>query len=287
MDKTRPLSLTLCGLVCVPLMSCVWASTYEELEKDHNALKQNLVDSQKELSTAQSEIDSLNTKRASLQQALQQTEQERNRLAKEQERLSEELASVVKDKSKMQTSVEEMKSALAELAKRKAAAERRISEYKSLLSRFQALIDAGKLKVKIVDGRMVVELATDVLFDSGSARLSDDGKEAIAEVSEVLATIPGRKFQVEGHTDNVPIHTPKYPSNWELAAARSLTVVKAMVDSGMSTESISAASYGENKPAQDNESKEGRAANRRIEIVLLPDLSSLPGFDELSKVAGS
>jgi chemotaxis protein MotB len=69
-----------------------------------------------------------------------------------------------------------------------------------LLGKFKKLIDAGKLKVKIVDGRMVVELATDVLFDSGSAKLSDAGKAAIVEVSQVLATIGERSFQVEGHT---------------------------------------------------------------------------------------
>jgi chemotaxis protein MotB len=106
-------------------------------------------------------------------------------------------------------------------------------------------------------------------------------------VSEVLASIPERKFQVEGHTDDVPIKTAQYPSNWELAAARSMMVVKEMVTAGMPPERISAASFGEFKPALANDTPEGRAANRRIEIVLVPDLSSLPGFDELSRVSGS
>ena len=150
---------------------------------------------------------------------------------------------------------------------------------------FQSLIDAGKLKVEIVDGRMVVVLASDVLFASGSANLSRDGKSAIGEVAALLADIPDRKFQIEGHTDNVPIRTAVYPSNWELASARALTVLKTMLEAGMPADRISAASFGDSKPARDNETPEGKAANRRIEIVVTPDLSTLPGFEELNRVA--
>lgn len=275
------------GLVTGLAVGCVSSGTHEELQKDHDALKKSLGQTNEALTQAQSDNDKLKGKVMSLQQALEAAEGERDRLATEQERLSNELAAVVKDKSRLTASVEEMQKALSDLAKRKAAAEKRIAEYKSLLARFKSLIDAGKLKVKIVDGRMVVELATDILFASGSAGLSKDGKAAIAEVAQVLATIPDRKFQVEGHTDNVPIKTPKFPTNWELAAARALTVVKEMVEASMPAERISAASFGEHKPALANDTPEGRAANRRIEIVLLPDMSTLPGFDELSRAAGS
>ena len=138
---------------------------------------------------------------------------------------------------------------------------------------------------EIVDGRMVVVLASDVLFASGSANLSRDGKSAIGEVAALLADIPDRKFQIEGHTDNVPIRTAVYPSNWELASARALTVLKTMLEAGMPADRISAASFGDSKPARDNETPEGKAANRRIEIVVTPDLSTLPGLEELNRVA--
>lgn len=90
-----------------------------------------------------------------------------------------------------------------------------------------------------------------------------------------------RRVQVEGHTDNVPIHNAQFPSNWELASARALVVVRAMMTAGMSSDAISAASYGEFHPAASNDDATGRATNRRIEVVLQPDLSTLPGFDEL------
>ena len=195
----------------------------------------------------------------------------------------DEKAALVNDKAKLKGNVEEMKAALSELEARKAVVEARVAEYQSLLQRFKKLIDAGKLSVKIVDGRMVVALATDVLFSSGSAELSADGSTAIAEVSAVLASIPDRDFQVEGHTDNVPIKTEKYPSNWELASARALTVVRTMIGAGMPATRVSAASYGEFKPVAANDSADGKKANRRIEIVVVPDLSNLPGFDELKK----
>ena len=158
--------------------------------------------------------------------------------------------------------------------------------FKGLLAKFKKLIDSGKLRVKIVDGRMVLELPTDVLFSSGKAKLSDEGTIAIQVIAAVLATIPGRRYQVEGHTDNVPIKTSRYPSNWELAAARAIGVTKAMIVAGMPGETISAASFGQFRPLSTNDTAEGKATNRRIEIVLVPDLSSLPGFDELNTAVG-
>ncbi|AKU89711.1 OmpA family protein [Vulgatibacter incomptus] len=196
-----------------------------------------------------------------------------------------EKAQLLKDQTALRASVEEMESALRELNRRKMETDARIAEYKNLLARFQSLIDAGKLRVKIVEGRMVVELPTDVLFRSGQATLSKEGQDAIAEVAQLLAEIPDRRFQVEGHTDNVPIATAQYPSNWDLAAARALRVVRTMVDSGMPPERISAASFGQYAPVTSNDAKEGRDSNRRIEIVVVPDLSSLPGFDELNRVS--
>jgi chemotaxis protein MotB len=158
-----------------------------------------------------------------------------------------------------------------------------VQEFRSLLARFRALIDAGKLKVRIVDGRMVVVLATDVLFGSGSATLSKEGRSAVSEVAQVLASIPRRGFQVEGHTDAVPIATAQFASNWELAAARAITVTRAMVEAGLPATRVSAASYADTRPVASN-GADGKAQNRRIDITIVPDLSALPGFDELNRL---
>ena len=84
---------------------------------------------------------------------------------------------------------------------------------------------------------------------------------------------------------NVAIATGIFPSNWELASARAVNVVKTMIENGMPAERVSAASFAETSPARPNTTAEGKAANRRIAIVVVPDLSSLPGYEELQKFA--
>jgi len=144
--------------------------------------------------------------------------------------------------------------------------------YEEVLSRFRSLIDAGRLSVSIARGRMVINLPQDILFASGSADIGSDGRGTLVEVAGVLAEIEDRRFQVEGHTDDRPISTPQFPSNWELAAARALSVVKLLVANGVPPESLSGAGYGEFQPVAVNETVEGRRLNRRIEIVMLPNL---------------
>jgi chemotaxis protein MotB len=259
--------------VSIALAGCVTQGTFDALQAEHDKTVHSLADRDKEVADLKASLAAEQAKSADAAARIS--------------KLEGDLANTLKDRSSLQASVEEMKNALAELQKRKVEADARIAEFRGLLDKFKSLIDAGKLKVKIADGRMVVELATDVLFASGSARLSDEGKAAVIEVSGVLASIPNRAFQVEGHTDNVPISTAQYRSNWDLASARAITVLKAMAEAGMPENRISAASYGESKPARANDSPEGKSANRRIEIVVVPDLSSLPGFDELKHVSGS
>lgn len=257
--------------------ACVTQGTYDTLKGQKDALDATLAEKNQALAKADDRAKSL--------EAQLVTEQNRVKdLSARINRLSGEMAATTKDKSRLQASVENMARALADLEKRRAEAEARVAEFKNLLARFRSLIDAGKLKVKIVDGRMVVVLATDILFASGSASLSKDGRSAIAEVAGVLKTIPQRAFQVEGHTDTVPISSAQYPSNWELAAARAITVLKTMVDAGLPANRVSAASIGETRPVAPNDSPEGKAQNRRIEIIIVPDLSTLPGFEELKRV---
>lgn len=199
--------------------------------------------------------------------------------------LEGKLLNTTKDRGQLQASLDEMRKAMEEMKSRQAEQKKRLQEFADLTRRFKKLTDAGTLSVRIVDGKMVVSLGSDVLFPAGSAKLSKEGVSAMKEVAAQLASIPGKKFQVEGHTDNMPISTPVFPSNWELASARALSVVRMMIDSGMPADRVSAASYADTHPVQPNETPEGRAANRRVAIVVVPDLSSLPGYEELQKYA--
>lgn len=214
-----------------------------------------------------------------------QVAQEKNATETRLRETEEKLIATAKDRGQLRTSLDEMKKAMEEMRQRQAEERKRLKEFQDLTQRFKKLTDSGTLSVKMIDGKMVVSLGSDVLFPSGSAKLSAAGSDAIKEVTAQLASIPGKRYQIEGHTDNVPISTAMFPSNWELASARALNVVKAMVDGGMPADRVSAASYGDTQPVKPNDSAEGKAANRRIAIVVVPDLSSLPGYDELQKLS--
>ncbi len=138
------------------------------------------------------------------------------------------------------------------------------------------MIDAGKLKVVLRKGRMIIVLPNDVLFDSGKTSIKADGKAALAQVAKLLATIPDREFLVAGDTDNVRIHTERFPSNWELSTQRAVEVVEFLISNGMKPESLAAAGYGEFDPVAPNDTPANRALNRRIEIVLQPNIAELP-----------
>lgn len=261
--------LLLFGLLALSA-GCVTKTEYNKLKKDRD--------------DKAARVQTLDAALAAEKQTVASLTAERERLAADLERRQTELANMLKDKSQLEASLDEMQAALRVVEERKRAAEARVNEFKQLLARFKPLMDSGRLRVKISDGRMIVEVGTDILFASGSANLSPEGKAAIQEVTAVLASIEGKRFQVEGHTDNVPIKTSRYPTNWELASDRALTVVKTMIEAGMGPERVSGASFGEFKPAGPNDTDAGKAGNRRIEIVVVPDLSSLPGFEELQKM---
>lgn len=175
-----------------------------------------------------------------------------------------------------------------ELRERERQANERLATFRAMLERFRSMIDSGRLRVSIVRNRMVVELPDNVLFDSGQAELKPEGAATLAEVATVLSSIEGRVFQIAGHTDNVPIRSRRYGSNWELSTARAVVVARYMIETaGMPADRISAAGYADTVPIESNDTEEGRARNRRIEIVLMPNLDELPDLSSLMSSSGS
>jgi chemotaxis protein MotB len=149
--------------------------------------------------------------------------------------------------------------------------------YEDMIGRFQSLIDGGQVSVNIVRGRMVIQLPQDILFASGSANIGAEGRRTLQEVGSVIAELDDREFQVEGHTDDVPISTERFPSNWELSSARALSVVRLLIQAGVNPERVSGAGFGEFQPVASNDDAAGRRRNRRIEIVMLPNLDVIAG----------
>lgn len=125
----------------------------------------------------------------------------------------------------------------------------------------------GLVEIDRKDGRIEVRMKSKMLFDSGSARLSNAVLRALRDVGRILQPLEN-PIRVEGHTDDVPINTIEYPSNWELSAARAASVVHFFSRIGVPPDRLAAVGYGEHRPLADNTSEEGRAANRRVTLVI-------------------
>lgn len=197
--------------------------------------------------------------------------------------LQDELSAAGAESGNLKSTLAEKNRALAELRARERQAQERLQVFQKMIDQFKSMIDSGKLRVRIVRGRMVVELAENILFDSGKDKLKREGQAALKEVAGVLASIENRDFQITGHTDNIPIHSRKFPSNWELSTSRAVTVTRFLGDSGVDPTRLSAAGYADTQPVASNSDPAGRQQNRRIEIVLMPNLEELPDLSSLAK----
>lgn len=162
----------------------------------------------------------------------------------------------------------QLEQAASKLAAEKSALEKKSAEYESLSRSLAGEIQSGRIQISELQGKMTVRLAEKVLFPSGSATLAKDGKATLGKVADAFKDLKDRIVRVEGHTDNVPIQSAAFPSNWELSAARAIAVVRFLQGAGVDPAKLAAAGYAEWQPIAPNDTPEGRAQNRRIEISL-------------------
>ncbi|MEQ1501941.1 MAG: OmpA family protein [Myxococcota bacterium] len=159
------------------------------------------------------------------------------------------------------------------------------SFYTDLLDEFRPQLEAEDAELIVYPDRLSLALAQDVTFDSGSARLTAAGDDTLASLAALLERHPDRRFHVEGHTDDVPIDTARYASNWELGAARAARVVESLIAAGVPADRLAVTSYGETQPLVANADPDSRRLNRRVEISFQPTLEELPGHRRLVDAA--
>lgn len=129
---------------------------------------------------------------------------------------------------------------------------------------------SGQVILQMEERGLVVRLQDSVLFDSGKAALKASALAVLDRLAETLLAIPNH-IRIEGHTDNLPINTPQFPSNWELSGARASNVLRYLTERrGLPVKRLSFAGYGEHRPVADNTTAEGRSRNRRVDIVIFP-----------------
>jgi chemotaxis protein MotB len=165
--------------------------------------------------------------------------------------------------------IEELSSQLDELARSKGILEQKLGQE----------INDKQIKLQMMEKGLVITVVGDLLFDSGKAKIRSEAFPLLNKVSEVLKDNMAQfNIGIEGHTDNVPIKQSGWKSNWELSTARALSVLHYLAsDQGIQPERLSAIGYGEYRPVTSNDTKDGRKQNRRVEIVILPNITKVKG----------
>ncbi len=242
----KSVTLAVTGLALAATVGCATVSR-ERYDTDIVGLKKQL----KELETKNA---SLFGDKGTLQGALDRCTSEANALKSSGKALDANLSNALKR-------IQELENI--------AAAQKAV--FDKLRAQLDGLVQAGKLTVSIVRGQFTVQMADKILFDSGKFEVKDAGKETLVELTRILGSLSGRSWQVSGHTDA----DGGDDYNWRLSGNRSKAVIEFMIENGMPPDRISFAGYGKHAPAAPNDTPENKALNRRIEIVLIPDLDAL------------
>jgi chemotaxis protein MotB len=143
--------------------------------------------------------------------------------------------------------------------------------------KFSALIGERLIQVTSNELWLQIELKDSIIFSSGSADTSEQSRKIFDEIASILADY-SNPVQVEGFTDNVPINSVRYPTNWELSTARASAIVKHLAAKGVAPERLAAVGYGEYQPVASNDSEQGRAQNRRVTIMIAKRKMDRPGI---------
>jgi chemotaxis protein MotB len=226
------------------LSGCVSQSKYRTLEETASAER---AASQREIATLQSQKENL--------------EKEKEQRESETKTLNDRLTQM--EKQATETS-----------AQKDAEINRLKGTYEDLVKDLKSEIEKGEIKVTQTQNKLSVNLVEKVLFDSGKAEVKSQGKAVLKKVGNILQSVQDKEIRIEGHTDNIPIGgtlRQQFPTNWELSTQRATNVLRFLQEeAGVDGKRLLAVGYGQFRPITSNETPEGRAENRRIEIVLTP-----------------
>ncbi len=245
--------------------------------------------SQEEWDQKLREIDTLTQQLRAQQQQSQKAEADHRAALSEIQELKKKLLERGVNLDNLTQNLEEQKRALKEYEARANQLEQIRKRFELLRTKLEKLTELG-LSVEVRDNRMLIQLPGDVLFDSGKDKLTDEGQAILAQVARIIREdedLLRREFQVAGHTDNVPLKRGPYRDNWGLSAMRARSVLVYLVsqdeEGGMlPEENWSASGYGSTDPVANNDTEEGRARNRRVELVVLPNVEEMLNLNSLA-----
>lgn len=248
------------------------------LENDLAALQKKYADLQTENHTLRRDLDTLRDRATILEGEAKRRQADLEGLEKILAARTDENSRIIGElREKISTLEQENESLKSELVAARQQKEEQVRQmgrtYEDLLEKMKNEISQGQVTISELRGKLTVNLVDEILFDSGKAEVKPEGVEVLKKVLEVLKTVQDKAIRIEGHTDNVQIVgklTQRFPTNWELSAARAITVARLLQQEGIDPTILSATAYGEYHPVAGNDTEEGKARNRRIEIVLVP-----------------
>jgi chemotaxis protein MotB len=271
--KKIPFLALLSVILAVSFTSCVSTKKYrasvawvEQLQRDSLTALHQLNDCNASLNDVKADRASLQNKNSSLSNKNNSLESQNTSVTNDLNSLSAESKMTIADQAKRLKNLQDMVQAQKDV----------MLKLKNTISDALMKYKADELSVYIKDGNVYVSLQEKLLFKSGSDVVDPKGKEALKSLSLVLNNTKDITVIIEGHTDNVPIKTSQFKDNWDLSTARATSILRIMTkDDGFDVNRISASGKGEFHPVKDNDTVEGRASNRRTEIILSPDLKEL------------
>ena len=230
--------------------------------------------------TLSQSIGELRRKTADLEAENGRLRQESAALRKAQEEKARQLGQVEGERDKLRQDLAGERSAAgklqADLAAQKKAQEEKVEKvsatYEGLLEKMKGEIAKGEVTISELKGKLTLNMVDSILFDSGKSEVKTEGLAVLQKVVSILKDVRDKAIRIEGHTDNVQIGgalARLYPTNWELSAARAINVTRYLQKQGVDSASLAAVAHGENRPIAGNDTQDGRAKNRRIEIVLV------------------
>lgn len=270
--EARPRTRTGGALACAALVSllatgCVTRGTHEEIVGD-----------------LESQVRSLESENQDLKRSNRSLDEERVRLIDEMEDLRQERETLTRDIAKLSKTKELLSEHLRKREEQVEELSKTTATYRKLVTDLESEVSAGQITIEQLRDGIRLNLPQDILFRSGAAQLEGTGVAVLRKVSDRLKKID-HTVEVQGHTDDVPLSAAlakRYGTNWELAAARASSVVRLFEDAGIDPRRLTAVSHGEYAPVASNDTPEGRARNRRIEIYLIPEGSAAAAPAEAS-----
>ncbi|GFE57724.1 OmpA family protein [Geobacter sp. AOG1] len=281
----KSLLLVLFLVITASQWGCVSLGRFEQKEQEAQTLDKNLQELQKKYQDLNSENDGLKARVAKLTGEVEGLGKEKEKLTADNRELDKVLKS---SKSESLDKIAELRQKITDLegensrlrddvAKLQKAKEEEVQKtsktYEELLEKMKGEISKGEVTISELKGKLTVNMLNEILFDSGKAEVKAEGLEVLQKVIDILKTVQDKAIRIEGHTDNnqiVGALTKKYATNWELSAARAINVAKFLQQQGIDPTLLAAVAYGEYKPVASNDTPEGKAKNRRIEIILVP-----------------